>query len=195
MTNQGKQEVNEQDNSSDYGCGGVPSRLHPDERRIEPDGRYERRVDHVAYRRQDASYPQGRRRGNLLHGSPRGHQPAGQDGRGPDGYRRGDLRHGDARYVLPFDGQPDRRPGRLQERLRLRRVGGLQRLPLRPHDGRQVHRGRYEQEGDRRRRGQNVLDRRLYGPFDLPDFRRRCGCRAAGTRYGGLRRDRLDPAF
>ncbi len=63
-----------------------------------------RRVDHVAYRRQDAPYPQGRRRRLFLYGCPRGHQPAGQGGRRPDGGGSGDLRHGDPRYVLPFDG-------------------------------------------------------------------------------------------
>ena len=50
-------------------------------------------------------------------------------------------------------------------------VGGVQRLPLRPDHGREVHRGRHEQEDHRRRCRQDVVDRRLYGPHDLPDLR------------------------
>ena len=56
-----------------------------------------------------------------------------KDGRRPDGDRSGDLRHGDPRHVFPVDGQPDRRSERDAKTLsRFDRVGGLQRLSLRP---------------------------------------------------------------
>ena len=70
-----------------------------------------------------------------------------------------------------FDGQPDRRSGGMQERLCIRRFGGVQRLPFRPYDGCEIHRVGFVQEGRGRRRRQDVVDRGLHRPFHLPDLR------------------------
>ncbi len=53
----------------------------------------------------------------------------------------------------------------------IRRFGGVQRLPFRPYDGCEVHRVGFVQEGRGRRRRQDVVDRGLHRPFDLPDLR------------------------
>ncbi len=70
-----------------------------------------------------------------------------------------------------------------------------QRLPVRPDHRCEVHRGRHEQEGHRRGRRQDVVDRRLYRPFYLPALRRRRRRRAAGSQYRRFRSRGFDPAL
>ena len=135
-------------------------------------GRHHRRMDRRAHRH--PSPPYRRRR--------RDHRDAGHRG-GEQGARRGRdrrdrdrpdrARHRDSRPDLP--GQRHARPDRARHRRlhRLRRAGGLHRLPLRALDRRQYDQGRHGRSCAGDRLGDVQPHPRLGGSRDLRPVRRR----------------------
>ena len=149
----------------------LPPGLHPYQRRTEPYGGYLRRVDHDTHRHQNPPYPQRRSARHLVHGRQSG-----------TGSARKEKPEKEIDLVICATVTPDRISSfdgnLIATRQAVKRHSPAnilitQRISLRTDHRFEIHQEREPAEGDRRGCGQDVVDRRLHRPQNLPHFRRR----------------------
>ena len=151
------------------------------------DGRYERRLDHRAYRDQGASYSEGRRPWHVAHGGGSRTWPVAKNRNQTRRSRPSDLRDDNAGHAVPVDCKPDLRDGWHPQYRQFRRAGRVLGLSVLAYNRGAIHRQRYGAQGGRGRRRQDVVDHRLYRSCDVRVVRRRCRRGASGAEQRRLR--------
>ena len=172
----------------------LPPRGAADERRPRTARRYERRVDPVAHRHPRAPHHARPSKATSYMASKAAQEILDRRGIGADEIDLIIVATVTPDMVFPATACLVQEQIGALERVGLRPLRRVQRLPLRAQCRGPVHRVRQALEGARHRRGQDERDRGLHRPHDVHHLRRRSRRGPARTDRGRQRHHRLDRA-